>query len=115
MSFSTCNFRNSQINGSKITNAYLDALNFECANTFRTDFSGSQFRPVHIVKGNEDGSVKEWDEYCRITQQQLDMAMADPDNVPILAEGMIDIITGNPLEWNKELSGRWWSESSRYP
>ena len=114
VSFFQCNFLNSYINGAKITNAYLDALNFERAYTYRTDFSGSQFRPVHKVKRNEDGSVKEWDEHCRITQQQLDVAMADPDNVPIFAGGMVDIDTDNPLEWNKELSGRWWLEASRY-
>ena len=44
LSFSTCNFLYSYINGAKITNAYLNALNFERANTYRTDFSSSQFR-----------------------------------------------------------------------
>ena len=100
-SFSTCNFLDSRINGAKITNAYLDALNFERAYTYRTDFSGSQFRPVHIAKRNEDGSVKEWDEHCQITQRQLDNAMADPENVPIFDDGMLDPDTDNPLEWNK--------------
>ena len=101
VSFVQCNFLHSFIYGAKITNAYLDALNFERANTYRTDFSGSQFRPVHTVKGNEDGSVTEWDEHCQITQRQLDIAMADPENVPIFDDGMRDPDTDNPLEWNK--------------
>ena len=113
VSFTTCNFHNSFINGAKITNAYLYALNFERANTYRTDFSGSQFKPTHIMKGNEDGSVKEWDDHCQITQRQLDIAMADPENVPIFDDGMRDPDTDNPLEWNKERSGRWWLEVVR--
>ena len=88
-------------------------INFEHAITFRTDFTGSQFRPVHHIKQNEDGSKKEWDEHCRITQRQLDETMAKPENVPVFDGGMLDPDTNNPLEWNKELSGRLWLESSR--
>ena len=101
VSFSMCNFLNSHISGAKITNADLSAVNFEHADTLRTDFSGSRFYPIHNVGQNEDGKKEKWDEYCRITQQQLDVAMADPENVPIFDDGMRDPDTDNPLEWNK--------------
>ena len=111
VSFSTCSFVGSHINGAKMTNAYLYGTNFESAYTRGTDFSGSQFRPMRTATANRDGTPKEWDEPCRIAQRQLDEGIADPDNVPKFDESMVDPDTGDPLEWNKELCGRRWLES----
>ncbi len=111
--FSACNFVGSYINGAKMTNACLDAVNFERANTSETDFSGSQFRSTHHIKWNEDGTKKEWDEHCRMVQRQLDEAMADPENVPKYDNAMVDAETSQPLVWDKEGCGRRWLASAR--
>ena len=89
VTFVKCNFFHSFVNGAKITNADLVAVNFDRANTSQTDFSGSQFRPVYHAENNEDDK-KKWDEHCQITQEQLENAMADPENVPIFDSGMLD-------------------------
>lgn len=108
--FVMCNFYHSFVNGSKLTDASLVAVNFDHARTYHTDFSGCQFRPVLHTKNDEDDK-KQREGYCQITQQQLDVAIADPENVPIFCDAMLEPDTDNPVEWKKELCGRNWLES----
>ena len=45
-------------------------------------------------------------EFARLTQVQLDEAHAHPDYPPTIAEGTVDIETGEPLVWRgKPLDG----------
>ena len=44
-----------------------------------------------------------------LTQEQLDAALADPSNPPVLPDGLNDARNGQPLSWKTETRGRAWS------
>ena len=51
--------------------------------------------------------------YCRVTQRQLDAAIADPNDPPDIAEGTTDIKTGKPIVWNRDFCGDRWIEQQK--
>ena len=92
--FSSCQFIGSSLCRSIMKQVTFEDTNFCGADTDQTNFTGSRF-----------------DARCRISQRQLDIAIADPENVPALAEGMVDHETGLPLVWNTAHCGRQWEDS----
>ena len=83
-----------------MTEATFDEIDFSHSQLMCTDLSGCEFRPRHHVNYERDGTKSEWSGYCRITQKQLDEAVATPDNIPTIREGTLDGQTKKCLVWN---------------
>ena len=98
---SRCTLVSACLNSAVMAEATFDALDFSHAQLRDTDFSGCQFRPIEHVKYDRYGTKSEWSEYCRITQKQLDQAVAHPDNIPMISEGTLYNQTNKRLVWNK--------------
>lgn len=103
---------NSDLTGASMMNATFYMATLLGANLRDTDFSGAKF------PSNERGHVRggrSWSEnvYCKITQRQLDEAMADPANPPVIAQGTLDVETSLPIEWDDAKCGNRWIESQR--
>ena len=73
--------------GATLNDANCTGTNFEDANFTDAHVSGATF-------GRHDS-----DTAAGLTQAQLDSAVADPDNPPIL-EGVVDDVTRQPLVWH---------------
>ena len=97
---SECTLVYACLNYAKMTNATFDALDFSHAELLDTDLSGCRFLPIHHVKLEPDGTKSKWSDYCRITQRQLDQAVALPDSIPMISEGTLDNETKMCLVWN---------------
>ena len=88
------------LNYANMEKATFDAIDFSDAELVDTVLSGCQFLPIHHVKSERDGTKSRWSVYCRITQKQLDQAMAHPNSIPMISEGTLDYQTKKPLVWN---------------
>lgn len=91
--FSSCKFNGSRLDRARMKGVSFEGVHFYGADMDKTDFTGSQF-----------------DASCRITQHQLDCAIANPEDIPKLAEDMVDYETNQPLVWNTALCGREWKD-----
>ena len=87
---SNCSLVYACLNFSNMTEATFDEIDFSHSYLLDTDLSGCEFRPRHHVNYERDGTKSEWSGYCRITQKQLDEAVANPDNIPTIREGTLD-------------------------
>lgn len=87
--------RNANLARTRFRNATLRGANLRDANLFCTDLTGADL-------SNLDMSVVDFQSSTNgkttVTQAQLDMACADPDNPPNL-KGVMDAETGEPLVW----------------
>ena len=103
------NFSGAQISG-KYLNASLLSANFSNAHiSGGSDFSAAGMKYVNLsgvafsraTRSTiaSDGTSTSTPVYVRLTQGQLDEAVADPNNPPSIADGTVDIDTGEPLVW----------------
>ncbi len=83
---SGANLTNANLSRSILHGTELWAANFTGANLLGADISGAIFSDR--LEGPAVG----------LTQAQIDSAMADPDDPPIL-DGVLDAETGQPLVW----------------
>lgn len=92
--------------------ARFGACDLTDANLAGANLSGATFEPDAGVASLESEATKR----ARLTQRQLDEAVADPSRPPRFAEGTLDIETGEPLTWNggSELRPRLALKDGRY-
>ena len=76
--------------------AEFGACDLTDANLVGANLSGATFEPDGPVASLESDATRR----ARLTQRQLDEAVADPLHPPRIAEGTLDIETGEPLTWN---------------
>ncbi len=108
------NFRNFNLSSADLSNSLLANANFTDAILAFTDLSdadigganfdrtmlndcnisGAKFTSVALFRGQAAGNIAA----RNLTQVQLDLAVAEPDNPPIL-DGVIDVETGEQLIW----------------
>ena len=68
------------------------------------DLSGARLLGTHLSLANLSGTILSYSDFVGsnlpedLTQEQLDYAVADPDNPPILTD-VKDRKTGRPLVW----------------
>ena len=101
VNFEYCNFSEADLSKSLLIGANLQCADLRKANlsnaTLATaDLSGTEFRDANL--SGTKFSVDDHPPARGLTQQQLDAACADADNLPDL-EGVIDHITRRPLVW----------------
>ncbi|MDE0428574.1 MAG: pentapeptide repeat-containing protein [Caldilineaceae bacterium] len=94
----------SSLEGANLIGAIFSAANLNNTNLENADLSGTIFERLELKK-NEP--------FCKVTQRQLDSAMANPDDPPQIEEGTIDIETGKPIVWNHKLCGDRWLEHQK--
>ena len=91
---------------SQLTGAKLDEADLFKAVFGACDLTGTSLRWANLSDANfapdspSTPSIQGEPDRARLTQQQLDQAVADPLQPPTIAEGTIDIETGEPVEWN---------------
>ena len=78
--------------GANLSDAALVAADLSSASFYYTTLSGTDFYGV-------DGDDKSWS-VTGLTQEMLDLAIADPNNPPKLGGVVLDAETGEPLVWN---------------
>ena len=88
---------------SNLSGSCLRAANFSHANLSMADLSQATLEDVnlsgaHFGQGIRFGMGNQFF-YARLTQTQLNQAVADAEDPPIFADGTIDIETGLPLVW----------------
>ena len=101
-------FSNSQISGSnfagallhraKLDHCHVTNTDFSSADFWRADLSGAKFGEATRVTTSDAGSTSE-KLFCKLTQAQLDKALAHPAKPPLFHPETLDIETGQPLEW----------------
>ena len=94
----------SSLEGANLCGASFSAANLTNTKLENADLSGTIFERLDLKK-NEP--------FCKVTQRQLDSAMANPDDPPQIEEGTIDIETGKPIVWNHKLCGDRWLEHQK--
>ena len=77
-----------------LSGADLGSANFYHARLYRCNLSGTKFLSNAVLSDQSTGNIVSHN----LTQAQLDQAVADPDNPPIL-DGVIDPDTGMQLIW----------------
>ena len=85
------------LSGANLTGSRIARSDFARALLNNANLSGASF--VHDLDALQR-PPEEWNKYvARITQAQLDVAIADPDNPPTLVSGQRDAETGDVLVW----------------
>ena len=108
------NLSESDFSYAYMSNANLGIANLTNAQLQETDLSGAKFSEgTHVGSDPLTGKSISYSVYCRVTQAQLDLATANPDDPPDIAEGTTDIETGEPLVWNRQRCGNQWVERQR--
>lgn len=90
-------FHGSNLSGADLAGAKLAGANLSNANLAGTNLTGTDFSP-----SRPDGDASP---AHGLTQGQLDQAIADPGNPPIL-EGALDSETNEPLSWRGDSEGQ---------
>ncbi len=94
---SGANLSRADIRDADLTHAEFGAADFTNALLGNTNLSGARFRRTaqeHSSEPQIPGT-----HFARLTQSQLDEAVADSFNPPIIDEGVVDYATGKQLVW----------------
>ena len=94
------NLSGSDLSGSRLTKSSLSAVDLRGSDLHLADLSGARIRPGRSVL--PDGDIDNKEEFCLLTQAQLDGAAADPAKPPEVDPGTLDVESGKTLAWNKE-------------
>ena len=99
--FTEASFARADLRGADFSYAILRGATLMGTNCIGTNFENAIFTDVRMSgtifgEGNTCAAVG-------LTQAQLDSALADPEDPPIL-EGVVDAVTGEPLVWRGRLS-----------
>ena len=77
--------------------AQIDSTTFFESTLEDANFSGARVQ-IRGIPESEDFQISGlW--FTCLTQDQLDSARSDPNNPPTIADGTVDPISGDPLEW----------------
>ena len=87
--------RNANLSGAKLWNVNLRGANLQDANLDGADLTGADLTNLDMSTVDFESSTGG---KTIVTQVQLDMACADPDNPPDL-EGVVDADTGEAIVW----------------
>ena len=86
-----------------LSNATLYGPNMEHAVLEDTILTGANFVAVTSSRREVSPAGEEYNAqfltFAKLTQLQLDLAVADPDNPPTIPDGTVDIETGEQLVW----------------
>ena len=100
--FSASTFGGTDLSDAELRWANLSGANISISNLSNAKLEDANLSGAMFGKGTRttrsDPPVSE-SVFARLTQQQLDEACADPDNPPKIAEGTVDIESGEPLIW----------------
>ena len=92
-----------ELGRANLSNATLLAPNMTSADLLNTNLTGANFAAVSGSKREVSPTGEEYNTefltFARLTQHQLDLAVADPDNPPTIPVGTVDIETGEQLVW----------------
>ena len=95
--------------GADMTGASFGPVDLTGVELTQTDMSKVKFTTGTRSTWNpESGHRSSTTLYPRITQEQLDAAIADPANPPIWPDGLTDPTTGTTLLWKMEERGAAW-------
>lgn len=97
-SFSMANLSGATFERSNLSGAYLLFADLSGTRFEESDLSGTSFHRANLSGARFNRLNTPWDPVINLTQAQLDVAVADPDNPPEL-EGLVDPDTGEPLVW----------------
>ncbi len=92
-------FRGSLLIGANLRIADLRRANLSTAVLANANLRGAELRDVKL--SGTKFAVKDYPPARALTQAQLDLARADPDNPPKL-DGVLDAVTGKQLVWRGE-------------
>lgn len=92
----SADFSHAQLTHTDLSDAHISATDFSDARLFKTNLSGVTFGEAIQVTSGSPVSTKL---YVRLTQAQMDEAVADSGNPPKIHEHTTDIATGEPLTW----------------
>ena len=101
---SGANLSRSDLRDADFTHAEFGAADLSDALLSNTNLSGARFRraaQAHASEPQVPGT-----HFARLTQNQLDEAVADAFNPPIIDEGVVDYETGKQLVWRGAASDR---------
>ena len=101
MCFADANLRGSDLSGSWMSGADFSNANLSRCIMRGAELWGANFAGANLLRANISGAIFA-DRYegvaVGLTQAQIDSAIADPDDPPIL-DGVLDAETGEPLVW----------------
>ena len=104
-------FSGGNLQGAIMVKAQFGTADFTSAELNDADLSGTSFsQGRRRILDQETGKPMNVLTYSRVTQRQLDQAIANPDDPPVIPVGTPDIETGEPIVWNDELCGDRWIE-----
>ena len=91
-------FRGAMLQRAKLDHCHLTSTDFSGADFWRADLSGAKFgKAVRVSVGAEGSTRKRL--FCKLTQGQIDKALAHPNNPPTFDPAMLDSETGERLVW----------------
>ena len=92
-----------ELGRANLSNATLLAPNMKGADLQNTNLTGANFAAVSGSRREVSPTGEEYNTqfltFAKLTQGQLDLAVADPDNPPTIPDGTVDIETGEQLVW----------------
>jgi len=90
-------FSHAQLTDTNLSDAHISSTNFSHARLFKTNLTGVTLGEATQVTSGSSVPTKL---YVRLTQAQLDEAVAESGNPPKIHEHTTDIVTGEPLKWH---------------
>lgn len=104
-------FSGGNLQGAIMVKARFGTADFTSAELNDADLSGTRFSQGRdLILDQETGKPMNVPTYSRVTQRQLNQAIANPDDPPVIPVGTPDIETGELIVWNDELCGDRWIE-----
>ena len=101
MCFSDANLRGSDLSGSWMSGADFSNANLSRSILHGAELWGANFSGTNLLRADISGAIFS-DQFegaaVGLTQAQIDSALADPDDPPIL-DGVLDAETGQPIVW----------------
>ena len=95
-------FLHASMRNSDLSGARVGASDLSHADLKNVNLTGAAFGSATRVTISHQDPERHTSEqiFARLTQTQLDQAVAEPDKPPTIAEGTVDVQTGEPLVWN---------------
>ena len=104
--FHFVNLTDSSLKYADLTGAHISATNLTGASLCLADLSGARIKSGRKLQ--PDGTIDSNENFCTLTQAQIDEAAADPNRPPIIDSGTVDANTGQPIMWSERHGKRNW-------
>ena len=99
--FSGANLASTNLTYANLVNADLSRSIIRSADLSHAILRDTDLSGAFIGKGLHPNPAEPEAAFTRMTQIQLDQALADPHNPPTIERGTVDIDTGEPLVWHE--------------